>query len=53
MLIKTSVNDFINKESSDHTDAISIDISSEKSFKKEQEQEVYSNLNRLGIRINE
>jgi hypothetical protein len=50
ILIKTSVDDFLKKSSSPSADDIpEISISSEASFKKEDTEEVYSNLKKLGI----
>lgn len=49
ILIKTSVDDFLKNGTSSSDDFPEIDVSATGSFKKEDDQEVYSNLKKLGI----
>jgi len=48
ILINSSIDDFFEKQDEDTSDAISIDVSGKASF-KHNDQEVYSNLKKLGI----
>ena len=49
MLVKTSVDDFLkNKDDDDDSDVISIEVNGGASFKRDQEQETYSNLRSIG-----
>ena len=52
MIVKTSVDDFVNGERGDG-DAPLIEVNGNSDFKKEEEQEVYKNLNRIGIKVEE
>lgn len=49
MLVRTTVDDFLKNRPDDDSGVITIDVSSEGSFKRDRDQESYANLKSLGI----